>query len=450
MFRLHLLCATLIYGVAFQYAYITYINPSFEYAHYLYFRPSLTSLLLTYLLLAAPIIAYQARASRLAPSAYGAALIFSICYVPAQLILLFNWQRSNGELVLVQVSIAASMAILLRASVLGVSSAKVAPFRAYRRLSVTIGVLTLVSVVVFILNYHQHMRLVSFEDVYDLRSESAQINKGAFVNYLTTWLSYTFLPFYFARGVLRKNFMDISLALLVNVLIYAATGSKAAILMGFIIYALHLLFGSGRNFLLRLLTTLSVVVVLTVSLLPDDGLLRWVKSIFLVRVLGTSGWTMSTYYDYFTTNGFTFYTHIGPINALTDAYPYGEYSLGQVIGLHYSGSAEANFNANFWASDAFAALGIAGVPVVTVVLCVVFFLINRSSKGYSTQFVVLWLSGFWLALLNLPLSVALLSGGGLLTMLLLWVASPLSPLHQLMQCFKHIPSHGTGWSRRST
>lgn len=433
MFRLPV--AALVYGVVFQYAYMAYINPVFEYAHYLYLTPSVTSLLFTYVLVVAPVVAYRAS---LAPAAYGAALIFALCYVPAQLILLFNWQRAEGELALVQASVAASMAILLRVSTLG-GNAAVVPFRANRRLSAILGVLTVVSVVVFVFNYYQNMRFVSFEDVYDLRFETNQVDKGAFVNYLTTWLSYCFLPFYFARGVLRKNPIDIGIGLVGSLLIYAAMGSKAAILMGFVIYALHLLFESGKNFLFRLLAALAVAVTLIVSLFPDEGPLLWVKSILLVRVLGTSGWTMSTYYDYFTTNGFTFYTHIGPINALTGAYPYGEYSLGQIIGLQYSGSAEANFNANFWASDAFAALGIAGVPVVTAVLCAVFFAINRAAKGYSTEFVVLWLSGFWLALLNLPLSVALLSGGGLMTVLLLWGASP----YQLMQKFSHTPSRGT-------
>jgi hypothetical protein len=179
---------------------------------------------------------------------------------------------------------------------------------------------------------------------------------------------------------------------------------------------------SGRQFLLKLLLSLTVGLLLIVEFIPDDGVLLWVKSILLVRVLGTGGWTMATYYDYFSSNGFTYYTHIGPINALTDAYPYGQYSLGQLIGLKYSGSVEANFNANFWASDAFAAMGVAGVPLVTAVLSAVFYFINRLASGYPTRFVVLWLSGFWLALLNVPLSTALVSGGGALILVLLWAA----------------------------
>jgi hypothetical protein len=416
MFRLPL--ATLVYGAVFHYAYVAYIYPVWEYAHYGYFAPSADALLFTYLLIAAPVVWYRASA---APAAYGAALIFALCYVPAQLILLFTWERPGGELALVQSSVAASMAIVLRTS--GFGGGRSAPLRSERRIVPILGVLTLISVLVLVLTYRENMRLVSFDDIYDLRYEASDIKPGALVEYLISWLSYCFLPFYFTRGILRRNLADIGFGLLGSVLLYAATGAKTAILMPAIIYGLNLLFGSGKDFLFRLVTVLTVTTFLFVQLLPDEGALIYMKSILLVRVLAVGGWTMAVYYDYFSNNGFTYYTHIGPVNALTSAYPYGEYSLGQLIGLQYSGTALANFNANFWASDGFAALGLLGVPVVTGALCAVFFAINRVARGYSPRFVVLWLSGFWLALLNVPLSVALLSGGGLITLLMLWFSA---------------------------
>jgi membrane protease YdiL (CAAX protease family) len=60
------------------------------------------------------------------------------------------------------------------------------------------------------------------------------------------------------------------------------------------------------------------------------------------------------------------------------------------------------------------------VLLVTVPVCVVFYVINRLSSGYSSRFIALWLSGFYFAVLNLPFSTALLSGGGALTIFLLW------------------------------
>lgn len=410
-----LLLAALAYAAVYHYGYVAYINPIFEYAHYTYQAPSIGRLVVTYVLTVAPVIA---RPASRAPATFGVALVYALCYVPGEMTLLFTWERSAAELFAVQALLAASMALLLWGSRFGVRRG--APLRTAHRLGPVVGALALASLVLLVATHHQHMRLVSFADVYDLRFDTNEIETGVVGAYLLSWLSYCLLPYYFTRGILLRRPIDIGFGAFGCLLIYASTGSKAAILMPAIVFGLHLLIGSGREFLLRLLLLLAAAIALIVQFLPDDGPLLWIKSILLVRMLGSSGWATSVYYDYFTTNGHTFYSHIGPVNALTQSYPYGELSLGQVIGVQYSGSEQANFNANFWASDAFAALGLAGVPVVTVVLIGVFWAINRVASGFSTRFVVLWLTGFWLAMLNVPLTTALLSGGGALTLTLLW------------------------------
>lgn len=412
--------AALLYGAAFHRAYTSFIHPMFEYAHYLYFAPSTAALLFTYGLIAAPVVALRSRG---APAEFGSALIFGLCYVPAQLVLLFLWQRSAAELTVIQALLALSMALILRASALGTRKVREGHERSIRKLAPILGVLTFASLVLVVVAYRQHMRLVSFADVYDLRFETNEIEVGTLGGYLISWLSYSFLPYYFASGIIHRRSTDVLIGLVGSLLIYAATGAKAIILLPVIVFCLNLLFGSGKDILLRLVVALAVILFLLTELVEDDGigLGFWVKSIFMLRILATGGWSMAAYYDYFSINGFTYYSHIGPVNALTGAYPYGQYSLGQLIGLEYSGSELANFNANFWASDGFAALGILGVPVITVAVCGVLIAVNRISSGHSTRFVVLWLSGFWLAMLNLPLTTALLSGGGAMTLLLLWV-----------------------------
>jgi hypothetical protein len=118
---------------------------------------------------------------------------------------------------------------------------------------------------------------------------------------------------------------------------------------------------SREQFLFRLLIiVLGITVVLIVLPYEEDGILRYLRALYYLRLLGTGGWSMSLYYDFFVTNGYTYYSHIGPIGALTGAYPYGSLGLGQVIGYNYFGSEETNFNANFWASDGFAAIGVVG------------------------------------------------------------------------------------------
>jgi hypothetical protein len=411
--------AALLYAFVFHFAYIEYLNPVFEYANYLYNPPTTLPLVIAYALVAAPALAYRRSNS---PAAHGAALIFVLVYVPVQLMLLFMLEHSAMEITAVQASLAASMAVLLYVAPIGHHLHEPVRQTEHGALSLMLGALTVTSMVVLVASYYQYMRLVSFADVYDLRFEANDVERSAAANYLISWLSYCFLPFYTARGIVRRQPVDIAWGMIGCVLLYMATGSKMALLTPVIMYSLHRLIGATRDLLLRLLLVMVVVVGGIVIFLPDEGALFWVKSILMLRILGTSGWNVAAYYDFFSTHGYTFYSHIGPVNAVTGAYPYGELSLGQAVGVFYTGSELNNFNANFWASDAFAAIGVYGVPLITAGVALTFYCINRAAAGYSTRFVTLWLTGFWLALLNLPLSTSLLSGGGGLTLLFLWLA----------------------------
>lgn len=420
-----------MFAGAYHFVYENYLSPEYDYASVLYFEPSALSLVLTYLLIAAPILTYRATT---AVASYGSSLIFAIAYVPAQLFLLFNWQESAAALAVVQSSIAASMAVLFWASDLGVVEQKSFAYviTAERLelssfLTTTLGVITAVGSLLLLFFFRQHMRLVALDDVYDLRFESAQYDYGPLVNYPLAWLGTLCLSFYYARGFLRWSPWDIGIAIVISLLLYAAMGVKSALLMGIAVYGLIVLFNAGEQFLLRLLVALAAITIILV-LLPyqEDGPLRFIRAMFLLRVLGTGGWSMSLYYEFFSQNGYTYYTHIGPIGAMTGAYPYGALGLGQVIGLRYFGTEEANFNANFWASDAFAAMGVLGVPVATAALCVVWFGLNRAASEFSTRFAVVWLCAFWQGLLNAPISVALLSCGGLWVVALMYFNSAAS------------------------
>jgi hypothetical protein len=418
--------------VAYHYAYVTILSPQYEYAYILYFPPPSISVIVTYVTILAPVIGYRHRP---APAAYGAALIYAIAYVPAQLFLLFNWQQSIGELATLQVIVGASMMALLWTSSMG-REAPASTDRLSTELAWTGGrveisptsstllaILTALASVATVYLYRDSMRVVPLDDVYDLRFEAAQVDPGVLISYTLAWLLNLCLPFYFARGILRKNAFDVFVALAISALIYVSTGVKAAAFMGPSVLLLILLYNSREQFFFRLLVILfTAVVVFSVIPADDDGPLRFARALFLIRVLGTGGWSMALYHEFFNTNGFTYYTHIGPIAALTSAYPYGRLSLGQLIGLQYFGSEEANFNANFWASDGIAALGIVGIPVVTAAICGLWYMINRASREYSTRFIVAWLCGFWQALLNAPLTIAIVSCGGALVIGLLWLS----------------------------
>lgn len=175
------------------------------------------------------------------------------------------------------------------------------------------------------------------------------------------------------------------------------------------------------DFLAKLLWALILTSLVLMYAVPDDGAFGWMKSLLFQRTLGSGGWTTYVYYDHFTAQGLTYLSHIRFVDALTGIYPYGQLQLGQVIGLQYSGSELANFNAGFWASDGIAAFGTAGIYFISVILFVFLVLLNRISAIYDPSFIGLWLSGFAMALLNIPLGTAIVSGGGGLAIVMMVV-----------------------------
>lgn len=406
----------ILYILCVHFAYVEYIHPTFEYAHYIYLPPQPVALLATYLLAWLPIVAYR---PSVAPAEAAVALIYTLSYVPIQLSLLFTVEMEYAQLAGIQVMLAISMAVLFAIAMKGRKLVHQTGSR-LANLDSVIGALTALSVVLLLASNAGHMRLVSFEDVYDLRLEAGTVEQSPVSAYLISWLSYCFISYLYAMGLVYKKWIHLAAGFAASLLIYAATGAKSAILLLPITLGLSWLCKSGRDFLTRLLGAMVVAIVVLGGVLPDAGLGMWIKSIVFVRILGSSGWVASKYLEHFGAEGLTYYSHIGPINALTGGYPFGELSLGQKIGLAYSGSTEANFNASFWASDGFAALGPVGVLVITPMIAGVIYLINRSTAYLDFRFTVLWMGGFFIALLNVPLSTALLSGGGLIIFSLAW------------------------------
>jgi len=361
-------------------------------------------------------------------------------YVPIQLSLTFMWAEKTLELFLLQSVMALSMMTLFRApiSYQNATLKRAAGHSALLRvgpLTTTIYLLTGIALLLVVTQYHSVMRLVSFEEVYDLRSDAGEITASTVTKYLAMWLTYAIAPFFIARAIFYSRKSDWIIGICSLLILYLAFGSKIALLMPLFILSMSFIDKGGDQFFLRLLAIVGVFLIFIVLAVPDQGILRWINSVFLMRVFGSNGWTGAVYYEYFTNHALTFYTHIGPINAFFDAYPYGNNSLGQEIAQYYF-SNDANFNAGFWASDGFAALGMAGVPVVTLFLAVFMRVLDRFSNSYPTRFINLWLLSFWMGLMNAPLTTALLSGGGLLILLLLWMGK-LQSLRRLITPTTH-------------
>lgn len=416
-------CYAWIYIFAVHFGYVAYIHPTFDYALYRYLPFSPVALLGTYFLTWFPVLVYRSSDK---PAQAAAALIYALLYVPIQLSLLFQLERSYDELWWIQAMLAISMMVLFLAAKGRRKKSKTRPVQFWAMDGVVVAV-SLVAVVMMVAVNRDHMRFSSFGEVYDLRSEAAAAaGRSRIGDYLTSWQIYCFTSYLFARGIVHRKWPLLLVGFACAVLIYMSEGHKSAILLLPMTLGLGWLWGSGQRFLSRLLLTLTALIVLVSVVIPNVGIGLWIKSILLVRVIGSGGWLAARYLEYFPTEGVTYYSHISPIGAVTGMYPYGDLSMGQMISLATGGNTLANHNASFWASEGFGALGPIGVLVITPVIAGLLHAINRITANFDAKFVVVWMGGFFVALLNVPLSTALLSGGGLIIFAQAWGLSKTS------------------------
>lgn len=416
-----LIALALINAISYHLAYIIFLHEVFEYAGFRYEIKSNYLILWTYFIAIFPILIVRKSNSL---SSMGCVLIYSLSYVPIQMTLAFMWVREYQDLILAQAVMVVSMTALFWSAAddleFNGDMCDNSIFFNPSFLVNIINVLTVIGLMFVLYEYRTVLKFVSFEDVYDLRSESSAISVSIFSQYFMMWLTYLLGPFYIARALIMRRRIDLVVGIFIGVVVYSASGSKIALLTPLLMMALNYINNDKGDFAVRFLATTSILVLSVALFVPNDGIFRWINSLFLLRLYGSNGWTAAVYYEYFSANYYTYYTHISPINAIFGGYPYGQNSLGQEISSFYFPDGDANFNAGFWASDGFAALGVIGVPLVTIFLIFYMRLVDFFAKGYSKKFLNLWWVGFLLCLMNVPFTTSLLSGGGLLFMIFLW------------------------------
>lgn len=409
----------LMYAASFHYVYYIYLSDMFDYAYYKYLERSFVEYVLAYLFCLIP-VAFRSNKESLSLFAFD--LIYLLVYIPGQLMLIFMWRLEMIDYYVTSILFLLSMLIMSMPTHIFILNEKsiVYPGAAFRAF---VYFLTIFGLILLFYSYGSTMRFVGFDEVYALRTEANETSKGALVDYTVIWLTFISLPYFFSVALCRKSMTCFFVGVVISLSLYAAQGAKIAILNIFIILSLYMVLKVRGGFLAKALFASTIVFVLIATVLPDDGVWLWTKSIFMVRIYGNAGWMMVTYSEFFAENGYTFFSHIGLINKFFDYYPYGNLSPGQLIGLNYMGTSEANFNANFLASDGIAGIGAVGLPIISFCFAIFISLMSYFSKNLNPLFLLLFSSGFFMSLLNVPLSTAIFSGGGGVILALFYVNS---------------------------
>lgn len=262
------------------------------------------------------------------------------------------------------------------------------------------------------------------EDLYDLRFLGREVANGdKLVGYFTQWLSGAFLPFLLAIGIVYHKKILILISSIGQIILYSTAANKAFILS--IIYMLGIYYITKKTSKFGLFLTfflIGIVIFLTFTQIYSEDDFRLitfpVASIILMRTISISTVNAINYYDFFLNNPFTYYSHINIIGKFVN-YPYGDLTLGQVIGAKLGGSTDSNWNANFYLTDGFVAMGYSGLIIIGIISGLIFYIIDSLLKSQNVILSVLLITTSSVSLMNVSMFTTLLSGGLLYLVLFL-------------------------------
>jgi hypothetical protein len=255
---------------------------------------------------------------------------------------------------------------------------------------------------------------LNFFRVYEMRGN---VVYPFLMNYLVHWQAKVINPFLITLSYLNKKPRLLTFSMLLQILLYLITAHKSFILIPIaIIVVIKVLDKYDFLKVSAYLASLGIVGSLILYKVFD---LILVPFIIIYRLLFLPAQIKYYYYDFFSANPFTYFSEgaIGKILGLN--FPY-EMPTNNMISSIYFGMPESAANTGYLA-DAYANGGFVGMLIMTLLLTLVFILID-SLTVYIRKNVVVGMSIFLIMGLNdLGLLTTLLTGGMLFLILVLYL-----------------------------
>lgn len=266
-----------------------------------------------------------------------------------------------------------------------------------------------------------NFRLVAIAHIYDYRDT---LEFPGAVRYLTGWASSILLPFAFACYWLLGQRWRAVLVLVLLLFFYPITLTKFAFFTPAWLIALAVL---SRLLQARasVITSIFVpmligLVVMVVTGAALNSTLGRYFDIVNIRMMATASSALDIYNHFFASHPLTWFCQISVLKPLMHC-PYEE-PLAVVMQNTYG---FGNLNASLFATEGVASVGLYLAPLTALASGLVLALGNRASAGLSPRFVLMSSGVLPHVLLNVPLSVAMLTHG-IAILFLLWYVTPRS------------------------
>jgi len=290
---------------------------------------------------------------------------------------------------------------------------------AFDRLLMLILLFAIVAIM-FAASYN--FRLVALDDIYDFRDELAF---PVILNYLISITSSALLPFVFACYLARKYMWRAAIVLVLLTLFYPITLSKVALFtpIWLLFFALlSRIFEVKITVILSLLLPLAAGLILLtlfrMGLLPQEPTLTYF-GVVNFRMVAVPSIGLDFYSDFFSRHDVTWFCQLKVLKSLISC-PYQD---PLAIEIYKANGIGGNFNASLFATEGIASVGALFAPIAVFACGLVVALANRLTAGLPPRFILI--SGAILPqiLLNVPLTITLLTHGAAF-LFLLWYITP--------------------------
>lgn len=276
--------------------------------------------------------------------------------------------------------------------------------------------------------FRDQLHFAGVGDIYDQRFSAVAIATNPVIRYSLMFCANAFNPFLIAYGLHRRRWGWTLLGVASQVLLFMTIAFRATLLSPIFIITIYSIFDRKSRFKSQLFLICLVCVVLFLLPLmqfydPQAGLLGNLLSLIYLRTLMISGMTFGVYDNFFTMYPVTHFSNSVFLRHLIN-YPYGELSVGQVVGLFLVPSNSRDImqlNANFIATDGIASIGIIGVPLMSAVLAVVMRVLSKFIPARRTSLAAAAMVTFFINLSNVSMLTSLLTGGGIFLTLMVFL-----------------------------
>jgi|SRR5579872_2406706 len=424
--RLLLVGGMIAYVACFQWMYINYLDPTWAYFGFDYYAPSTKYLVLAWVLSLVPALWMPIHLSR--PSHLGYWVLYITTFVPSMFVPLFAGINPPSEISFLMVVFFIGFSIIglnYSLPLLSIDPPKVSQAAFW----LIFGVVTAGMVIWVFAVFHGHLHIVSFENIYDQRNASTDLQEGSAVSFALMGLTGALNPFMMGCGLYYKRYWLLLVGILGQLLVYSAIGTKGSVL--------SIVFIPGVYIVLRLFPRIPFGLKVTFSFLALIGglCLSFVLSgydpnpihflvlfVVLMRTLPMGGLMTAWYYNFFQQNPFTYYSHVTGVNWFIH-YPYAK-AIGQEIGSFYQMGSDLDATASFWATDGLEAMGLSGVLLISIFCALVFWALDSSAKRHDPRLSALIATYAAYNFANISIFTSLFSGGLAILMIFLYLLPP--------------------------